>query len=907
MRRSRLPRFGAIAFLSILTSVYSATAAIAAVVEHTFQLDTAGWTEQPNTVNLAGEFNGWNTGATPMKPNGGRLWSVTLKLEEGQYAYKFVLDQGTPQQKWINDPAADKELEAPDGNGGNNSGVIVGTDPKKLPPAEPGKINLEAVRFDAKDIADLETIDATHVRVRVRVLANDVEHVSVLPNGHGASQRLQKLSNERGLDAYGGVVDLTPSHAATQGANDAPGFIIALTDGDDAAVLIDSVGPMNATTRRARLPIAPPAPVISVPEWTADANWYQIFAERFRNGDTSNDPGDFKQYERLVPWNGDWFSTLPGEAAGEENFYRGAGNVWNRRLGGDLQGIREKLPYLRTLGVNALYLNPIFEAESMHKYDTADFRHVDDNFGVRDGGNATKRQSDEATAGNGKATPTESPSSFRRSVAPSLGNRELFNLDGSPLPADYRETDDPTTWKWTKSDLLFLDFLKDAREQGFRVVLDGVFNHVGRAHPFFMDVLEKGKGSEYADWFEITDWGDEKNWKSMTDPFAVHGKPGGIQWVAWDQKNGHLPVFKKTAETGLAKGPREHILAIAARWLNPDGDPSTNDGADGWRLDVPGDIPHPFWVDFRKVCREANPESYITGEIWSPAQAWINKGDQFDAVMNYQFAMAAQDFFVDENDQVKPSAFNDRLVKIWFMYPHAAALAMQNLFDSHDTDRLASMFVNPDRPYDGQNRNQDNAADNPYSERKPNETEWQRALQAVAFQHAFLGAPMTYYGNEYGMWSSDDPNNRQPLPWDDKGPYDRGVGFNKEVFDAFQRFIAIRNHFKALREGSFYPIKIDDDANVYAFARELKGERVYVVLNRSDAKRDIQLTGLVDGEYLNYADPAHAKIEMPKIMIATARPVVVSDQSAKAIVVKDGKATVTLPAYGVAILAVRGS
>ena len=463
------------------------------------------------------------------------------------------------------------------------------------------------------------------------------------------------------------------------------------------------------------------------------------------------------------------------------------------------------------------------------------------------------------------------------------------------------ETEDPKSWKWTKSDLLFLAFLKEAHAQGFHVIIDGVFNHVGRAHPFFQDVLAKGKKSAYADWFEITDFGDEKNWHPMPDPFEVHGKPGGIQWKAWDKDNGWLPAFKKNATTGLAKGPHDHILAVAQRWGNPDGDPKTHDGIDGWRLDAANEVPHPFWVDFRNAVHRANPDSYINGEIWSPAQAWVNDGKQFDAVMNYQFAMAAQAFFVNQKTQMKPSAFNDRLVKLWFMYPQANALAMQNLFDSHDTDRLASMMVNPDRNYDGANRPQDNAKDNPYDMRAPNADEWKRVLQAVAFQQTFIGAPMTYYGGEAGMWSADDPSDRQPLPWDDRGPYAAGTEFNHKVFDSYQRFIAIRNALPALREGTFYPVAINDDADTYAFARELDQQRVYVVINRSETPQTITLDKISSGELVDYADATQVKIETASDATARPKPVVVSD--AKPLKPSDGKLTITVVPYGIAILA----
>ncbi|MGE5609699.1 MAG: alpha-amylase family glycosyl hydrolase, partial [Bacillota bacterium] len=145
------------------------------------------------------------------------------------------------------------------------------------------------------------------------------------------------------------------------------------------------------------------SPTFQTPDWAKQAIWYQIFPERFRNGDPSNDPPGTHR------WQSRWYSTLPGETG---QFYR---DVWRRRFGGDLQGILQQLPYLRRLGVNAIYLTPIFKADDYHKYDTLDHRHVDDHFG------------------------------FKGDIDQLIG-----------------ETDDPMTWQWTPTDQLFLHFLDEA-------------------------------------------------------------------------------------------------------------------------------------------------------------------------------------------------------------------------------------------------------------------------------------------------------------------------------------------------------------------------------------------------------------------------------------------------------------
>jgi glycosidase len=163
-----------------------------------------------------------------------------------------------------------------------------------------------------------------------------------------------------------------------------------------------------------------------------------------------------------------------------------------------------------------------------------------------------------------------------------------------------------------------------------------------------------------------------------------------------------------------------------------------------------------------------------------------------------------------------------------------------NLFDSHDTDRLASMFVNPDLPYDAANRIQDNGPQ--YSPAKPGDLQWTRMKQEVVFQMTFLGAPMIYYGDEAGMWGPDDPSNRMPMLWKDLAPYDDPrVTFKQDLFDHYQRLIALRKELKPLRRGYFTPVKAVDRAGVLVFNRTLGADTVTVALNRSPEKHTITL------------------------------------------------------------------
>ena len=432
-----------------------------------------------------------------MADAGAGKYTATVDLTEGVHFYKFVVDG----EKWEKDPNGDKELEGDDGNGGKNSALLIGPDARKLPPAKPNAICEQAVAHDPNDMADCNVATDKLLRLRICTQADDVPIVRAIYEaepGVWKKQAMWKIETKMGFDHFGTMISVTRSPIR---------YIFELTDGTTTKYLakgklFDSMDTAIVSAYSVEM-----TPKFQTPDWAKHAVWYQIFPERFRNGDPSNDPGD-KPYEHLVKWQAKWFAAAEGEVPGDENFYKGAGNVWKRRYGGDVQGLIQALPYMKSLGINAIYLNPMFEADSMHKYDTTDYRHIDEHFGFK----------------------------------------------GDIAEAWKTETDDPATWTWTKTDRLFLDFVAKAHAMGFKVILDGVFNHVGRSYWAFQDVLKKGKDSKYADWFDIRDWNPP------------------IKYIAWDKgsepsTDGSLPIFKKNPETGLGDGPKRHIFAITKRWL----------------------------------------------------------------------------------------------------------------------------------------------------------------------------------------------------------------------------------------------------------------------------------------------------------------------------------------------------
>ncbi|MCB8981665.1 MAG: alpha-glucosidase C-terminal domain-containing protein [Ardenticatenaceae bacterium] len=546
-----------------------------------------------------------------------------------------------------------------------------------------------------------------------------------------------------------------------------------------------------------------------VPEWAKGIVWYQIFPERFRNGDPSNDPtnddiqgsyphGHNTQWQ-IHPWTADWYALQPYEQHTGESLWL---HLQRRRYGGDLQGILDSLDYLADLGVGALYLNPIFTSPSLHKYDGATYHHVDPTLGPD-------------PAGDKALIATETP-------------------------------DDPNTWVWTAADKLLLELITAVHQRGMRIIIDGVFNHMGLNSWAFRDVVEKRQQSKFKEWFKIKSWGDPETGEG----FAHEGWFGAHE----------LPELNQD-ENGIVSGPKEYIFAATQRWLDPDGDGDPSDGIDGWRLDVAFCVAHPFWKEWRQHVRQINPDAYLVAEIFEmlhDIRPYL-QGDEFDAAMNYGFAVAAAEFFVQEQQRISVSQFDAELRRMREMLPDGVPHVMQNLFGSHDTARLATHITNRDKiiyrdwqAYHNMVKIGDSGA--PLNLDAPTAADLALQKLFVIFQMTYLGAPMVYYGDEAGMWGANDPCCRKPMVWPNltydpevvlPGGTEREtavpVQFNHDLHDHYRRLIAIRNGSPALQRGSFTTLLTDDAHQIYAFQREFAGEQIIVVLNRSNETQMVTL------------------------------------------------------------------
>jgi len=572
------------------------------------------------------------------------------------------------------------------------------------------------------------------------------------------------------------------------------------------------------------------------PAWAREAIWYQIFPERFRNGNPSSNPGkadiqgawphDQDAEWEIHPWTSDWYRLEPYEHR------NGMGIWWNlvrRRYGGDLAGIREKLAYLQDLGVTALYLNPIFESPSHHKYDGALYHHVD------------------------------------RTLGPDPeGDRRLIAAED---PAD------PDTWVWTAADRAALALIEDVHARGMRIILDGVFNHTSITSPFFRDVVEKHRGSRFAEWFKIDSWEDPNEGYG----FVHRGWEGVPELPEWRQD-----------ENGIVDGPRQYIFECTRRWLAPDGNIAA--GIDGWRLDVAYCVAHPFWKEWRRFVKSLNPEAYLTAEVIDTIDVLrpYLEGDEFDAVMNYNVGFACSEYFINRRKRISTTEFDALLADLRDAFGPAVAYVQQNLLDSHDTNRVTSHIKNPDgeayRNGDVYHRNSKARYNPAYDTSRPAEKDYAVQKLMALFQMTYLGAPMIYYGDEVGMWGANDPCCRKPMIWDDLDyepeavnpdgslrPNPDPVAVNHDLLDTYRNLIAMRREHEALRLGDYTTLLADDRRSIYAYRRRTEGDTIIVALNNADLSVTLDLSllgtdargGVIDILNGNRRYPAGASVELP--------------------------------------------
>lgn len=565
------------------------------------------------------------------------------------------------------------------------------------------------------------------------------------------------------------------------------------------------------------------------PEWAREAIWYQIFAERFRNGDPSNDPGPenlkgaypgfVPEGWAITPWTQDWykpdsyFKSATGKKDLAENTITSFGQLsLLRRYGGDLQGVMDKIDYLDSLGITAVYFNPLNQSPSNHKYDASVWRHIDVNFGP---------------------TPVED-----------------LKIMSQENPSD------PSTWKMTGADKMFVDLIDLFHKRRIKVILDYSWNHTGTAFWAWQDILKNQSKSKFKDWYWVNQFDDPSTPENEFDYrgwFGVKSMPE----IKETEYHSHAKAIEYFDGNIYEEEAKNHIFNVAKKWLDPNGDGDPSDGIDGYRLDVAAELPLGFWRDFRKEVRAVNPNAYLLGEIWweqypdkllDPKP--VLEGDIFDAVMNYRWYRAARYFFGKAPEEILPSQFVDSLNSFNANLRPENMYAMMNLAASHDSPRLSTSLFNNAFKY---KHLAEPSINEDYKIHKPDTNTRTRQKLLLAHQYTYIGAPHIWAGDEMGMWGADMGDTRKPLIWKDyyfesetvdpRG-YNRipdKVVFDDALFEYYRTLIQIRKTNKVLANGDIEFIVVDDENNTLAYSRFDESNEVITVFNNSTTQKTIQL------------------------------------------------------------------
>ncbi len=529
-------------------------------------------------------------------------------------------------------------------------------------------------------------------------------------------------------------------------------------------------------------------PGFHTPEWAKGAIMYQIYVDRFRNGDPSNDveTGEYIYIGQPVQGVKNWEKPL--EVLDVGYFY-----------GGDLKGVWDKLDYLQDLGVEVLYLNPIFVSPSNHKYDCQDYEHIDPHYGVivKDGGELLKDTPDDP---NGSGADRREENKHATKYITRVTDRE--NLDAS--------------------DAFFARFVEEVHRRGMRVILDGVFNHCGSFNKWLdrEGIYESARGyapgayvsakSPYHTFFKFHDAGEE-NW-------PYNGSYDG--WWGHDT----LPKLNYEESPKL----QEYILNIAKKWV------STPYRADGWRLDVAADLGysgefnHYFWQQFRKAVKEANPEALILAEHYGDPQEWL-QGNEWDSVMNYDAFMEPVSWFLTgmekHSDEYDAHLYGDGEGFFRAMFYHMSrmqtpsVMVAMNELSNHDHSRFLTRT------------NQTVGRIATMGARAASEgIHYGVFREAVMIQMTWPGAPTIYYGDEAGLCGWTDPDNRRTYAWGHE---------NLELLEFHRYMCDMHRRLPVLRKGSVK--RLLADRQLLAYGRMMGRYKAAVVINNRDSERDVEL------------------------------------------------------------------
>jgi alpha-glucosidase len=580
------------------------------------------------------------------------------------------------------------------------------------------------------------------VTVRIRTLKNNVDEVYFISGA--IRKQMEVVETSHGFDYY----------AITVPVSEETVFYYFEIQVEDMICYYNKLGITRDLNKHFSFRIIPG---FSTPKWSRGAVMYQIYTDRFRNGNPNNDVLD-REYAYLEEQahHVDNWDQLPANMD-VSNFY-----------GGDLEGVREKLDYLEDLGVEVIYFNPLFVSPSNHKYDIQDYDHIDPHFGriIREAGEVLHEG----------------------------------DLDNRRATRYINRVSDPVNLR--ASDEYFAFLCGEIHKRGMKIIIDGVFNHCGS----FNKWLDRER------LYEDQQGYDRGAYVSADSPYRTffkfnneHAWPYNEFYDGWW---GHetLPKLNYEESTKLVR----YIMEIARKWVSP---PYS---CDGWRLDVAADLGHSveynhcFWKLFRREVKAANPNAIILAEHYGDAYDWLC-GDEWDTVMNYDAFMEPVSWFFTgmekHSDEFREDLLGNGESFRNAMTYHMASFSVPSLqcamneLDNHDHSR----FLTRTNHYVGR-------VDHLGSEAASVNINPAVMRAAVLLQMTYIGAPTIYYGDEAGVVGFTDPDNRRTYPWGHE---------DQTMLAYYKKAIALHKRYETLKTGSLKDLGSGYHSVVYGrFNRE---------------------------------------------------------------------------------------
>ena len=607
------------------------------------------------------------------------------------------------------------------------------------------------------------------VKLRFRTGRENIDRV-VLVVCTDTRIEMKKVYNDRLFDYYESTVELSDKMID---------YYFEVTSGT-VTVYYNSVGVCSGVEPYYNFTITPS---FHTPDWAKGAIFYQIYVDRFYNGDRSN---DVEKDEYVYIGEGtdnvtDWFK-YPA-AMGVREFY-----------GGDIAGVWQKLDYLQELGVDAIYFNPIFVSPSNHKYDIQDYDYIDPHFGkiVKDEGEVLHRDEN----GNLMCDGTY-PNKYATKYVCRVTDKE--NLEAS--------------------NLFFAEFVEEVHKRGMKVILDGVFNHCGS----FNKWLDRECIYEDAEGYE------KGAYISADSPYRTFFRFNEDMWpynYRYDGWWGHDTLPKLNYEDSPLLF--DYIMHIARKWVSPPYN------VDGWRLDVAADLGqsqeynHYFWKEFRRNVKEANPEAIVLAEHYGDPTSWL-QGDQWDTVMNYDAFMEPITWFLTgvekHSDEYREDllgnadAFFGSMRNYMTRFNTQSLQVAMNELSNHDHSRFMTRTnhkvgrtasVGPQAADEGIDK----------------------ALfrLGVMIQMTWPGAPTIYYGDEAGLCGWTDPDNRRTYPWGRE---------DNELIEFHRQLIRIHKDYQVFKTGSIMFLK--GQYKLIGYGRFDENDKIVVMINSSDEVREADI------------------------------------------------------------------